>query len=184
MKMIITSGLMLLLLCLININEARATAGKKVLVVYFSYSGNTRAMAKQIQNVTQGDIFELQTVQAYSTDYDTAVKQAQQEIADGYQPELKSKLTNLQDYDVVFIGSPCWWGTIAPAVHTFLSSYDLAGKTIVPFMTHEGSGLGHSVNDIKKYAPKSTVLDGLAIRGRSVNSSQAEVNKWVKGLKF
>ena len=97
-------------------------------------------------------------------------------------PDLKGKIDNIDQYNVIFIGSPCWWSTYAPAVSTFLASYNLSGKIIVPFMTHEGSGMGKSVSDMKKAAPKSTVLNGLAIRGSSANNSQTEVKKFVDGL--
>lgn len=159
-----------------------ATKSNKILVAYYSYSGNTRTVAQQIQSKTTGDIFELQTVQTYPTDYNTLVQQAKQEINDGYQPELKNQPHNLDNYDVIFLGSPCWWGTVAPAVVTFLANHDLAGKTIVPFMTHEGSGFGHTLQDLKKYAPKATLLEGLAIRGSSVNSSAQQVNQWIDKL--
>jgi flavodoxin len=156
--------------------------GKKILIVYYSYSGNTRTVAKQIQKGTSGDIFEIQPVESYPTEYDAVVEQAKQEIGKNYHPALKTKLEGISKYDVIFVGSPCWWGTIAPPVATFLSSYDLSYKTIIPFMTHEGSRMGHSENDIKKICPKSTVLSGLPIRGSDVNSSENKVMNWL--IKF
>lgn len=88
----------------------------------------------------------------------------------------------MDQYDIIFVGSPCWWATIAPPVATFLASSDLAGKTIVPFMTHEGSRMGHSEDDIRKLCPKSTVLKGLPIRGGSAASSESAVRKWLQEL--
>lgn len=86
----------------------------------------------------------------------------------------------MSQYDVIFIGSPCWWATVAPPVATFLTSYDFAGKTVVPFMTHEGSRMGRSEEDIRKLCPKSQVPDGLPVRGGAVGSSKDAVEKWVR----
>jgi flavodoxin len=83
---------------------------------------------------------------------------------------------------VIFIGSPIWWGTIAPPVAAFLSSHDLTGKTVIPFMTHEGSRMGHSVSDIKKLCPDSVVLDGLPIRGHRIREAQDEVKAWLRKI--
>ncbi len=169
-------------LSMTNYSEASDLSGKKVLVVYYSLTGNTKAVAEEIQKDTGGDIFELQTVQSYPANYKAQTEQAKKEIQDGYRPLLKGKIDNIGQYDIIFVGSPCWWSTYAPAVSTFLADYNLDGKTIVPFMTHEGSGMGRSVSDMKKAAPKSTVLNGLAIRGSSANNSQTEVKKFVDGL--
>lgn len=161
-----------------------ASKTSKILVVYFSRSGNTREIARQIQNNLGGDIVELQTVDPYPREYDAVVKQAKQEIESGYKPALKTKIDNIKSYDLVFVGSPNWWNTIAPPVTTFLSDNDLSGKTIVPFITHAGSGLGRSVTDIAKLCPQSTVLNGFALWGKDVRSSQDEVSRWVRDLKL
>lgn len=152
---------------------------KKILVAYFSHTGNTREIAKQIQLASGGDLFEIQPVDPYPTEYRTLVDQAKREINAGYRPALKTKPEGLGGYDIIFVGSPNWWSTIAPPVAAFLAGHDVSGKTIVPFMTHEGTGLGHSVDDIRKLCPKSTVLDGRAFRGRSVKDARDEVFKWV-----
>ena len=164
--------------------QTQTETKKNILVVYFSHTGNTRVIAEQIRNATDADIFEIQPVKDYPTDYQTLVDQAQKEINADYKPELKAKVENIGQYDVIFVGSPCWWGTIAPPVATFLSSYDLSGKTIAPFMTHEGSGMGHSEADIKKLCPKSTVLEGLPIKGSYVNSAKNDVLKWLTKIKI
>jgi len=164
--------------------EAQTLKSKKVLVVYFSRSGNTRELANQIQKNVGGDVIEIQTVDPYPRDYDAVVKQAKQEIESGYKPALKTKIENIRSYDVIFVGSPNWWNTIAPPVTTFLSEHDLSGKTVVPFITHHGSGKGQSVTDIAKLSPKSTILDGIAIWGRDVKNSQNEVSAWLQGMKF
>lgn len=159
--------------------DAQSTAGKKMLVVYFSHSSNTRIAAEQIAKETGADLFEIVPEKAYPADYDTVVEQAKKEINAGFRPALKTRVEDLGRYDVVFVGSPCWWSTVAPPVATFLSSYDFAGKTVVPFMTHEGSGMGRSEADIKKMCPGATVTEGLPIRGGSVRNAAPAVKKWL-----
>ena len=157
---------------------------RKVLVTYFSRSGNTRAMAQQIQKITGGDIFEIQTVTPYPVEYTATTKQAKQELESGFKPPIKAKVNNVKEYDIVFVGSPNWWSTIAPPVMTFLSEHDLSGKTVVPFITHQGSGLGRSAADIAKLAPQATLKDGLAVWGRDVGDAQEQIAKWLQGLKL
>lgn len=157
---------------------------RKILVVYFSHSGNTREIANQIKNATGADIFEIQPLKPYPTEHQAVVDQAKKEINAGYKPALKTKPENIGAYDVIFAGSPNWWTTIAPPVAAFLSGYDLSGKTIVPFITHEGSRMGHSASDIKKICPESTVLDGLPVRGSHVKEAQKEVTKYLREIKI
>lgn len=160
--------------------QAQTPESKKILIVYFSQSGNTETIARQIQKAAGGDIFRLETAIPYPEKYQTLVDQAKKEIEAGYKPALKDKAVNPEPYDIIFLGSPSWWSTIAPAVSSFLSAYDFAGKTIIPFITHEGSRMGRAVADIKKLAPGATVLEGLPIRGSSVQSAGPEVHKWIK----
>lgn len=162
--------------------QAQSSAGKKILVAYFSQSGNTREIANRIKNTTGADVFAIQPVAAYPSDYQTLVDQAKKEVNAGYKPALKEKVDNIGAYDIIFVGSPNWWNTIAPPVATFLSQYDFSGKTIVPFITHEGSRMGRSVTDIKRLCPNSTILEGLPIRGSSVKNAQKDVDKWVKEI--
>jgi flavodoxin len=157
---------------------------KKILVAYFSHSGNTREIANRIHKSVGGDIFEIQSVKPYPHDYDAVVQQARQELDSGYKPALKTKIENIKSYDLIFVGYPIWWGTIPAPVKTFLSEYDFSGKIIVPFCTHEGSGLGRSVTDISKLCPKSTVLDSVAIRGRDVKTAQNKVSEWLGKIKI
>ena len=157
---------------------------RKILVAYFSRSGNTREIASQIQKSADGDIFEVQAVKPYPSDYDAVVKQARQELESGYKPALKTKIENIKSYDLVFIGYPIWWSTFPAPVKTFLSENDLSGKTIVPFCTHEGSGLGRRAMDISKLYPKSTVLDGIAIRGKDVKTAQNKVSECLGKIKL
>lgn len=158
------------------------SAPKKILVAYFSHSGNTREIANQIHENVGGDIFEIVTVDPYPTDYDAVVDQAKQEQEDDYRPKLATEVEAMDSYDVVFIGYPNWWGTMPMPVFSFLEEHDFSGKTIIPFCTHEGSGLGRSVEDITELCPQSTILDGLAIRGSSVETAQDDVSEWLSEI--
>ena len=157
---------------------------KKILVAYFSHSGNTREIANQIHKSAGGDIFEIQSVKPYPHDYDAVVEQARQELDSDFKPALKTKMENIKPYDLVFIGYPVWCSTVPAPVRTFLSEYDFSGKTIVPFCTHEGSGLGRSVTNISKLCPKSTLLDGVAIWGSDVKTAQSKVVEWLQKIKI
>ena len=156
--------------------QTQPAPAKKVLVAYYSHSGNTREVARQISEATGGDLFEIVPATPYPTEYRAVVDQGKKEIEAGVRPALKNPVGDLSQYDVIFVGSPCWWATIA----TFLTSCDLAGKTVVPFMTHEGSGMRHSEADIRRLCPRSTVPDGLAVRGSAVRNSKDEVGRWVR----
>jgi flavodoxin len=158
------------------------TGGKKILIVYYSHTGNTRELANQIHKMVSGDIIELQPVEPYPKDYEAVKERALQELKSGSKPALKTKVKEIGSYDVIFVGTPIWWGTISAPVKTFLSGYDFSGKTIIPFCTHEGSGLGRSVTDISKLCPKSTLLDGIAIRGSDVKTEQNKVSEWLKKI--
>jgi flavodoxin len=155
-----------------------------ILVAYFSHSGNTREIAKQIHQGVGGDIFEIKAVKPYPDDYDAVVEQAREELKSGHKPALKTKIKNIKPHDFVFIGYPIWWGTIPAPVKTFLSEYDFSGKTIIPFCTHEGSGLGKSVTDISTFCLKSSLLGGVAIWGRDVKTAQNEVSEWLRNIKI
>ena len=162
--------------------QTPSAPAKKVLVAYFSHSGNTRAVAREIAEAAGGDLFEIVPAEPYPSEYGAVVDQAKREIAAGFRPGLKTPPGDLSAYDVIFVGSPCWWATVAPPVATFLASCDLSGKTVVPFMTHEGSRMGHSVADIRKLCPQATVTEGLPVRGSAVGSSQETVWRWVRDL--
>lgn len=157
---------------------------KRILVAYFSHSGNTRELARFIQNATGADGFEIVPVDPYPTDYDAVVEQAKQELAANFRPALKSAGPEVKSCDVIFVGSPNWWSTIAPPVMTYLQAHDLSGKTIVPFITHEGSRMGRSVQDVRKLSPGATVLDGRPFRGREVKTAGEDVGRWLRDLKL
>jgi len=148
--------------------------------VYYSHSANTRKLTKVIEQETGGIICELLPEKAYPSDYNTVVEQAKKEIQTGFHPKLKTKVEDLASYDAVFVGTPNWWSTIAPPVATFLESYDLSGKNVVPFCTHGGGGSGHIEATVKKLCPDSTVLSALSVYGGVANDSQVE--SWLKKI--
>jgi Flavodoxins len=166
-------------------NRAQAAEvgdSKKILIAYFSWSGNTREIANQIHERVGGDLFEVRTVEAYPTEYRPCTDVAKKEQQENARPALATDVTDMASYDVVFIGYPNWWGTIPMALFTFFESYDFSGKTIIPFCTHEGSALGRSVQDISKLCPGSTMLEGIAIRGGSVKSAGNDVSAWLSRI--
>lgn len=167
-----------------NEKKAEALKGKKAMVVYFSYTGHTRLLAEQIQEMTDIDIFELEPAVPYSKDYKTVEQQGKKEVDEGYRPKLKAQIPNLASYDVIFVGTPIWWYTVSPVIASFLSEPALAGKTIVPFCTHGGYGAGHSLEDIKKIAIKSTVLDELVLEGSDKGYDKEAILSWLRKTGF
>lgn len=171
-------------------------AATKNLIAYFSRKGNnyvggrivnlpignTEVAAGMIKKLTGGDLFRIDTVKDYPEDYDETTDVARQELRQNARPELAGRVEKMGDYAVVFLGYPNWWGTMPMAVYTFLEAHDLADKTIVPFCTHEGSGMGHSESDIRKLCPGATVLKGLAITGGRVRNAANEIAAWLHGL--
>lgn len=167
-----------------NMQTQSPSDSGKILVAYFSHSGNTRVIAEQIQSAAGGDIFEIRPVENYPSGYNAVVDQAKKEIDSNYKPALETQLSDIESYDIIFIGSPDWWSTIAPPVASFLSGGNLSGKILIPFITHEGTGMGHSAADIKKLSPGSTILEGLPVRGGSVNRAHDDVIKWLRKIKI
>jgi len=163
-------------------SKIQLTGSAKALVVYYSRTGNTREIAKQIHKIVGGDIVEIQPVNPYPDDYNATTKQAKRELNSGFKPALKTRVENIGSYDFIFVGSPNWWSTIAAPVKTFLSEYDLSGKTIAPFITHGGGGMARCVDDIKILCKDSTVLEGLAVWGESQSAAQSEVSEWLRKL--
>jgi len=157
------------------------TEGSNILIAYFSFSGNTATVANQIQELTEGDLFEIKTVEPYP-EYNETLDIAQQEQKDNARPQLSVSVENMDNYDVIFVGYPIWWSSAPMAVFTFLEEYDLSGKTVIPFCTHDGSQLGRSVTDITAVLPGSTILDALAIRGSSAVDAKIDVRAWIDGL--
>ena len=156
----------------------------KVLVLYFSQSGNTETVANFIHDKVGGDIIKLETVKEYPSDYDELVDYAQDEQRDNRRPELKTKIDNIDQYDTIFLGYPNWWGDMPMPIYTFLDDYDLSGKTIAPFITHGGSGLSGTPDNIQDEEANATVTEGLAVSGSSASSSESTVNEWLSKLGY
>ncbi len=142
--------------------------------------GNTEVAANILQKLTGAEIFKLQPVQEYSKDYNECIAQAQADQRRGARPELKDYPNGLDGYDTVYLGYPNYWGTMPMAVFTFLEHFDFSGKTIFPFCTHEGSGMGHSESDIRRLCPNAEVKKGLALRGGSIHYSEPEIKRWLE----
>lgn len=152
---------------------------KKVLVTYFTHSGNTKTVAEKICEQLNADLFEVKTVEVYPVKYNLVVDQAKKEITNNYRPELLNTKENLNEYDIIVIGYPIWWYTCPMAIFSFLEKYDFKGKIILPICTHEGSALITSVEDIQKSVPSAIVKEGLAIRGSKVKESDSIVKAWL-----
>jgi flavodoxin len=144
--------------------------------------GNTEVIANKIQGLTGSDLFQIQTVKSYPEDYTETTRVSQDELRGNARPELTEMVAEMDSYEVIYLGYPNWWGTMPMAVFTFPDSYDFSGKTIVPYCTHEGSGLGSSERDIKKLCPPAKVLSGLAIKGSTVGRADNDVANWLKKL--
>ena len=147
------------------------------LIVYYSYSGITRKLAEDIALITDGDLRELKPQKPYSFSYNTAVKEVREEMEKGYCPTLIQGLEDIENVEVIFIGSPNWLKTFAPPVLSFLRKVDLSGKTIIPFCTHGGGGFGRMIEDYKKECKNSIIKDGIALKG---DYSFDELQTWLK----
>ncbi len=165
-----------------NSNDNTEIKNKKALVAYFSQSGNTEKVANFIKTATNGDIIELETIKEYPNDYNELLDYAQNEQKQNARPELKTKINNIEEYDVIFLGYPNWWGDMPMPLYTFLDEYDLSGKTIAPFVTSGGSGLSGTPNKIKNIQKNATVTEGLSISGSQAGSSQSSVNSWIQKI--
>lgn len=152
-------------------------ASGKVLVVYYSWGGNTRNAATFIAEATQGTLFELKPVKAYPTDYQACCDYAKDEIKRGVLPELATTI-DTTNYGTIFIGSPNWWGTMAPPVASFIAKAQLQGKRIVPFFTHGGGGMQRCEADMVKAIPGATFVDAKTFSGSRVTSQKDEITAW------
>ena len=182
MKKVILSMIVAVCLLASCANVQQSSETKKILIVYYTYSGNTQEIAKQIQEFTQGDIFEILPMEAYPKDYQQCVEKAREEINANVKPTLKATPENIAQYDIIFVGSPNWCSTIAPPIATFLSESDLSGKTIIPFVTHGSGGKANCFTNMEKLCPESTILEGLALPGANVKEAKANVENWLKKI--
>ena len=186
MKKIFAFMMILCLLC----GTAIAEASPRILIAYVSRAGenynvgitdpdsasaayagyiekgNTQIVAEIIADLTGGDLYHITTVEPYPDDYASMLTRAQEELDTDARPELAGELPNLDDYDVIMIGYPIWHAATPRPVLTFLERYDLSGKKLVPFNTHEGSGQSGTVSEIEAHAPNAEMLEGIAIQGK------------------
>jgi flavodoxin len=188
----ILAALLVVLAASTACGQNKSNMNQKALVIFFSHAGenysvgnikvgNTKIVADYIREITGADQFEIVAEKDYDMPYMDLIKVAQDEAKAGELPAYKGDV-DVAPYDVIFIGGPIWWGTYPQVMFTFFKDHDLSGKTVIPFTTHEGSGLASTVQDVKKAWPKATVKDGFAIYGHEVRTGRAKVEKWLKGL--
>ena len=167
----------------------------KSLVVFFSHAGdnysvgnikvgNTKIVADYITEIIGADQFEIATSKYDGMAYTPLCDLAKQEQRDGELPPYEGNAPDLSGYDTVFIGGPVWWGTYPQVMFTLFKDINLDGKTVIPFTTHEGSGLGRCVSDVKKAFPKADVKQGFSMYGHDVRTGKSTVEKWLKGLGY
>lgn len=165
----------------------------KSIILYFSRTGenyvsgaiqnlskgNTEIAAEMIHELTGADLFKLEPIMKYSNDYSKCIEEAQNDQKRDARPELIDYPQDVESYGTIYLGYPNYWGTMPMPVFTLLEKYDLTGKVIMPFCTHEGSGMGKSESDIKKLCPSADVKKGLAIHGARVNDAKELIEKWI-----
>lgn len=177
-------------------NEKEKEAGEiDILIAYFSRAdenygvgmiekGNTEIIAEMIADETGGELFHIERSTPYPADYDECTDEAKREQEENVRPELASNLENIESYDTIFLGFPIWWSDMPMVVYTFLESHDFAGKTIIPFCTHAGSGLSSTISSIQAACPDATVLDGFSIQGSIAQNERSNANEavmeWLK----
>jgi flavodoxin len=157
---------------------------KKILIAYFSHSGNTQEFANQISEFVGGDVFRIEPVENYPSSYQEVLKVSKVEIDNHIQPELKAEVEDVEQYDIFFIGSPNWYSTIAPPVVSFLANYDFSGKVVVPFITHAGGGKANCLTDIRKMSSGAIILQGLAISGSQVKTASQKIRSWLTEIQL
>ena len=168
---------------------------KKTIVIFFSHAGdnyavgnievgNTKIVADYISEIAGADQFEIVTHKYDGMAYNPLIKLAQEEANKGELPPYEGDAPDLSQYDTVFIGGPVWWGTYPQVMFTLFRDINLDGKTVIPFTTHEGSGLANCVSDVRKAFPKAKVTGEFSIYGHEVRTGRAKVEKWLKGLGY
>ena len=167
----------------------------KKIVIFFSHAGdnysvgvidtgNTKIVADYISEITGADQFEIVTHKYDGMAYTPLIELAKKEAAAGELPPYEGAAPDLSQYDTVFIGGPVWWGTYPQVMFTLFKDIDLAGKTVIPFTTHEGSGLASCASDVRKAFPKASVTGEFSIYGHEVRGGKAKVERWLKGIGF
>lgn len=158
-------------------NTTNEPKNEKILITYFSKTGNTKKLAEQIQSLTGGNLVQIETEREYPQEYKAATETAKLEKETNARPVLKTKIDNMNEYDVIFIGFPIWWSYTPMVIATFLESYDFSGKTIIPFCTHGG---GEAFNYVTKLTPNSIHSEGFITYGSSASAAKPDIEKWLK----
>ena len=152
---------------------------KKILIAYYSHSGNTRQSAEKIKSITGGDLFEIMPEKPYPKDYNAVVEQGRKEKENNIFPELINN-GDVTNYNIIFIGTPVWWYTMTGPVKTFIKNNNFEGKTIIPFCTHGGGGASSTYTDIQKLAPNAKISAGFTSYENS--ATENEIKKWINTL--
>ena len=150
------------------------------------HKGNTQIIAEYIAEATGGELYAIRVADGFKYPFDpyATLEKARQELYRNSRPELSGDVINIEGFDVIFIGFPVWWGALPVAVCAFLEAHDFRGKIIIPFCTHDGSGLGRCVRNIRALCPEAEVLKGLAVRYSDVMKARPRVKSWIDGLKY
>ncbi len=172
-------------------------SGKKILIVYLSRTNNTKTIAEIIHENVGGTLIELELENPYPENYEQTVDQVHQEFETGFLPLLKTKIEHFEKYDIVFVGFPTWAMRMPPPLQSFLHQYDFSGKTIIPFNTNAGYGVGSGFQTVKELCKNSTILEGFSIEGgyegkgillgikeKKKTEAQTEVKKWLQKIKL
>ena len=177
-----------------KVEQQKQSTMSKSIVIFFSHAGdnysvgnievgNTKIVADYISEIAGAEQFEIVTHKYDGMAYTPLIELAKKEAANGELPPYEGTAPDLSQYDTVFIGGPVWWGTYPQVMFTLFRDINLDGKTVIPFTTHEGSGLASCVDDVKKAFPKASVQKGFSIYGHEVRTGKAKVEKWLKGLR-
>ena len=152
----------------------------KILIAFFTWGGNTKEIAEEIQAQTGADLFEITLVNPYSTDYNTVLDEAQRDQNEQARPELAAHIENMDEYDTILLGYPNWWASIPMPIASFLEEYDFSGKTIIPFCSHGGGRFGQSLTAIAKLAPDSTMGEALSVHYSGGSSLPEDITEWLE----
>jgi flavodoxin len=198
-------SLILVFLCITVIAGAQnQTRGGKILIAYFTQPentsgtdavsgasvqisggqkiGNIEFVAKMIQEKTGGEFFEIKTQNQYPKTHNALLDYTQKELGDRQKPRLSTHISNMNEYDIIFIGYPIWWYTLPMVIYSFLDEYDLSGKTVIPFCVHGGSGFADTIRRITEQEPRAKMLEGFTVSRNTVARSERDVTAWLRRL--
>lgn len=186
----------IIVFCLsIAFSNAQSMPSQKILIVYLSRTNNTKEIAEMIQRTVGGRLEALELVKPYPENYQQTVQQVVKELETGYLPPLKTKIDSIEKYDIIFVGFPTWDMQMPPPMKSFLHQYNLSGKTVIPFNTNAGYGVGSGFQTVKELCPNSRILEGFEIKGgiekdgqlfvikdERAKEAEARVKKWLQKI--